>query len=226
MKRLNFKDDYLEIKKIFNSIQSKNLNLLIWQKEENSRISVTAKLQKNLIDFRLLKIRHDNNQYFNHFKKRETYFYNQNFQLISKVNVLDVHPFFLNFQYPSEILIIEKIEEIKSGEIFNSIENDPEINPQDRGKNIFEIPIWEAHWKDFALIEKMASKNGSTKCPILDFSSGGSSFLFHSMNYFKIGDEILFRKNSAQNTELNGKVIKVISFDQEKEISQVFIRFN
>jgi hypothetical protein len=87
--------------------------------------------------------------------------------------------------------------------------------------------IWGDVWKDYGTVTKIAESDGPVECPLLDLSSGGASFLFHSSDYFKVGEEvsIVAQNKMKSKTIYIGKVISIKIFDQKDSTFSVSIRF-
>jgi len=89
--------------------------------------------------------------------------------------------------------------------------------------------IWGDLWKDYGTVTKTQESDGPVECPLLDLSSGGASFLFHSSDYFKVGEEVSIvaenKVKSKSKTIYIGKVITIKIFDQGDSTFSVSIRF-
>ncbi len=225
MRHLVFSQDFLVIKKHFDDILSNLHEILIWQKTSEERISQIVKIERNLLDHRILWIRSDRLSFSDKFKHGDVYLYAQTKQILFKTKIKEIQKDFFCLYYPNNVLLLSEDP--------NNTAIDKEalksIDAMDSNVSLDKIEIaksiWGSVWKEFAAIEKIGSSDGPVHCPILDLSSGGTSFLFHEENYFKNGETVSFIAINKNNQMMTGSVIKIQPFDEDQGTYRIFIRF-
>jgi hypothetical protein len=242
MKKLDFKQDFLAIKRVIESIKTSNSPLVIWQNGEGKRLLKLVYVEGNLFDHQLVWLRAEEGSSLLSLTQGEAYIFCSAKQVVGKVKIKELQKDILSLYYPKELFLItsEKEDMVDTYDQF-STQNKLSGN-QDKKEGFSNLEkisfndqmgdgsfndlsiIWGTNWKDFGTITKSPG-DGPVECPLLDYSSGGASFLFHNASYFQKDDKITFVAKNKNNNVISGEIISIQVFNENDSTYKISIRF-
>jgi hypothetical protein len=238
MKKLTFSSDFLAMNKLFDEIRQRSFDIMLWQGTENKRNMYLLKIEKCMFDHKVLWFK--STVVLNLLKQGPCYMYCEYRKILTKIKIKEVQDHLICTTYPTELILIESAKSANINANFNS---DKKITP-----NLLEILksadqfnfsndeshlkensqlVWGVTWNDFVLISTRNSTDDYTfaKCPLIDFSSGGASFLYHNKDYFVLGDDVTIILSSKGNQKCKGKVSGIHDFNLEESQYRISVRF-
>lgn len=241
MKKLDFKQDFLAIKRIIEKIKTTNSPSVIWQNVDGKRILKLVFIEGNLFDHQIIWLRADEGNKLTGLISGPAYLYCSAKQVVAKVKIKEIQSDILSLYYPKEIFLttsdkddlIDHYEQLSASEMFQSqpkkdaisnLENLHFNEPSTEGSYDDLSLIWGTNWKDFGTVVK-SIKDGPVECPLLDYSSGGASILFHNPSYFQKGDKITIAAKNKGNKILNGEIVSIQVFNDKDYTFKIGIRF-
>lgn len=241
MKKLDFKQDFLAIKRILENIKTTHSPLVIWQSIKGKRVLKLVQIESHLFDHQIVWLRAGEGNILLSLSPGWAYMYCSAKQVVGKVKIKELQRDVLSIYYPKEIHLItsDKEDMIESNDQFSNYAGAINSSKQEGLPPIEKIHfseqtdegnfddlslIWGTNWKDFGTITKTEA-DGPVECPLLDYSSGGASFLFHNPTYFQKGDKITFAAKNKNNNIISGEVASIQVFNEKDATYRVNIRF-